>query len=148
LHTATALEETDDDYEFEIAPNDDLIVIKKSATGSGSTEVHVLSAVSGYQEFSLHTGTALHETDETFTFVLARNRDLVALKLSDTGSHSTEVHVLSAADNYASFSLQTGTDLQETDDSYGFLMAQNRDLVVLKKRDTGTSSTEVHVLSY
>ncbi|HET8936065.1 MAG TPA: hypothetical protein VFN67_21610 [Polyangiales bacterium] len=148
LHTATALKETDDDYEFEIAPNDDLIVIKKNGTGSESTEVHVLSAVSGYREFSLQTGTALHETDDTFTFVLARNRDLVALKMNDTGSHSTEVHVLSAADNYASFSLQTGTDLQETDDSYGFLMAQNRDLVVLKKQDTGTNSTEVHVLTY
>lgn len=148
LHTATALHETDDDYEFEIAPNDDLIAIKKNGTGSGTTEVHVLSAASGYQEFALQTGTALHETDDTFTFVLARNRDLVALKMSDTGTTSTEAHVLSAADNYASFSLQTGTDLQETDDSYGFLMAQNRDIVVLKKRDTGTDSTEIHVLSY
>ena len=48
-----------------------------------------------YQEFILHTGTALHETDATFEFLLADNRDLFAIKKSKTGSHSTEVHVLS-----------------------------------------------------
>lgn len=148
LHTATALTKTGDEFEFEIAPNDDLIAIKKRGTGSETTEVHVLSAASGYQEFSLQTGTALAETGDDFTFLLARNGDLIALKKSDTGTGSTEAHVLSAADNYSTFSLQTGTDLQETDDSYAFLVAQNNDIIVLKKSETGTDTTEVHRLSY
>ncbi len=40
----------------------DLFAIKKSATGSNKTEVHVLSAASGYKAFSLQTATGLHET--------------------------------------------------------------------------------------
>jgi hypothetical protein len=50
--------------------------------------------------FILQTGTALHETDQTFDFAVTDwNRDgtpdLVAIKKSNTGIHSTEVHVLS-----------------------------------------------------
>ncbi|WP_208921653.1 hypothetical protein [Streptomyces capitiformicae] len=45
------------------------------------------------------TGTALHETDATFDFGLADwdrdgRPDLVALKKSNTGTNSTEVHIL------------------------------------------------------
>ncbi|MCC3776489.1 VCBS repeat-containing protein [Streptomyces sp. UNOB3_S3] len=78
----------------------DLLAIKKSGTGTNSTEVHVLSGASNYQRFILQTGTALHETDRTFAFSVADwNRDgrpdLVAIKKSNTGTNSTEVHILS-----------------------------------------------------
>jgi hypothetical protein len=77
----------------------DLVAIKKSNTGSGSTEVHVLSGASGFQQFILHTGTALHQTDDTFAFAVVDwdgdgTPDLVAIKKSNTGSGSTEVHML------------------------------------------------------
>jgi hypothetical protein len=39
-----------------------------------------------YQQFSLHTGTALPETDATFAFAVASNRDLFAIKKSGTGT--------------------------------------------------------------
>ena len=47
VQTGTALEETDQTFDFAVADWDgdgkpDLIVIKKSNTGSGSTEVHIL----------------------------------------------------------------------------------------------------------
>ncbi len=147
LHTPTALEEAGNEFVFLLGSNRDVIAIKKRNTGSGSTEVHVLSAASGYRQFSLQTGTALGETGDEFEFALAPNRDLVAIKKSATGTHSTEVHVLSAESGYRQFSLQTGTALEESGDGFTFLLNDARDLVAIKKRNTGSQSTEVHILS-
>jgi hypothetical protein len=147
LQTGTALHETDDTFEFAVAPNRDLFAIKKSKTDSQRTEVHVLSADSNYQEWALQTGTALHETDDTFEFAVAPNRDLFAIKKSKTDSQRTEVHILSAASNYQKWVLQTGTALHETDGTFAFAVAPNRDLFAIKKSKTDSDSTEVHVLS-
>ena len=46
----------------------DLVAIKKS--GGGTTEVHILSGASNFQQFIGHFPTALHETGNTFDFVL------------------------------------------------------------------------------
>jgi hypothetical protein len=103
-----------DQYEFFLADNRDLVVVKKYQTGTHSTEVHVLSAQSNYTKWSLQTGTPLHEvTDGSFQFFLASNRDLVVVKKRATGTHSTEVHILAAKHNYSAWSLQTGTALHE-----------------------------------
>jgi len=147
LQTGSALHETDGSFAFCVADNNDLYAIKKSNTGSNSTEIHRLAASGNYQQFPPQTGTALHETDSTWAFALADNGDVFAIKKSATGSNSTEIHVLSAANNYQSFSLQTGTALHETDANFEFTLAPNRDLYAIKKRGTGTNSTEVHVLS-
>lgn len=148
LHTATALHETGSNFEFQLAPNDDLFAIKKRDTGSESTEVHVLTAASGYQQFSVQTGTPLKETGSGTTFLLARNRDIVVLHKRETGSNTTEVQVLSADDNYQTLSTSAATALHETDSAFAFSLAYNRDVFAIKKRDTGTESTEVHVLQY
>ena len=50
-------------------PNLDMYAIKKSITGTRTTEIHVLSKASNYQAFSLHTGTTLHETNDNWEFV-------------------------------------------------------------------------------
>ncbi|ATB41296.1 peptidase M10 [Cystobacter fuscus] len=147
MHTGTALGETGGNWAFAVAANRDLVGILKSGTGTHSTEVHILSAASNYQSFSMHTGTALGETGGNWAFAVAANRDLVGILKSGTGTHSTEVHILSAASNYQSFNLHTGTPLEQTDDSWEFAVAANRDLVGVHKRNTGTYSTEVHVLS-
>jgi microsomal dipeptidase-like Zn-dependent dipeptidase len=57
------------------------------------------NGISYFQEFILHTGTPQHETDQTFDFALADwdgdgRPDLFVIKKSNTGTHSTEVHVL------------------------------------------------------
>ena len=96
--------------------------------------------------FLLQTGTALQETDETVTFTLASNNDLFAILKSNTGSNSTEVHVLSAASNYQEFIFQTGTVLQQTDVTFEFALTGNRDLFALMKSNTGTHTTEVHIV--
>ena len=147
LQAGTALHETDNTFAFAVAINRDLFAIKKSGTGTHTTEVHVLSAASNYQNWVLKTGTGLHETDNSFAFAVAINRDLFAIKKSGTGTHTTEVHVLSAASNYQNWVLKTGTGLHETDDTFAFAVAANRDLFAIKKSGTGTHTTEVHVLS-
>lgn len=145
LQTGTCLHSTDDTVQFLIAPNKDIIVIMKSNTGSKMTEVHVLSAESNYQKFSLQTATCLHMTDNSYDFLIALNRDIVVIKKSKTGSNMTEVHVLLAKDNYKKYGLQIGTCLHETDNTFEFLMALNRDIIAIKK--SGNATTEVHILS-
>lgn len=147
LQTATALHPTDRTFEFGIGPNNDVFAIKKSGTGSGMTEIHVLSAASGYQQFSLQTKTALHPTDDTFEFGIAPNGDVFAIKKSGTASGTTEIHVLSAASGYQQFSLQTRTTLHPTDPTFEFGIATNRDVFAIKKSSTGPGMTEIHVLS-
>jgi len=147
LHTGTALHQTDGSFAFAALPNGDLMAIKKSGTGSRSTEVHILGAASQYQKFTVQTGTCLHETDGTWAFAALRNGDLMAIKKSGTGSRSTEVHVLSAASRYQKFALQTGTALQETDEKYAFAALPSGDLMAIMKSGTATRSTEIHILT-
>jgi hypothetical protein len=74
---------------------------------------------SGFLEFVLQTGTALHEIDDTFKFLMAdMNKDgqldLVTIKKSGTSSNSTEVHVLSGASGFKTLTTQVGSGLHET----------------------------------
>jgi Group XII secretory phospholipase A2 precursor (PLA2G12) len=43
LQTGTALHQTGGEFAFGVLPNGDVVAIKKSGTGSGKTEVHILS---------------------------------------------------------------------------------------------------------
>jgi len=43
LQTGTGLGETNDQWSFAALPNGDLMGIKKNATGTGRTEVHILA---------------------------------------------------------------------------------------------------------
>jgi len=162
LQTGTALQETDDTFAFAMGKWDadskpDLFAIKKSKTGTKSTEVHVLSGASGFKRFILQTGTGLHETDATFDFAVtdwnADGRpDLVAVKKSNASKNSTEVHVLSGASNYKNFILHSETALHRTDGTFEFAVADwtrdgRLDLVAIKKRNTGSNSTEVHIMA-
>lgn len=148
LQTGTGLHETNDDWEFELANNRDLFAIKKRATGSGKTEVHVLTAASNYQNFVTHAATAIAETGANVTFALdPASRDLYAIAKNATGTRSTEVHVMPASANYASYSLQTGTALLETGDEFAFVLMPNLDVLGVKRGTTATRSTELHRLA-
>lgn len=46
-----------------------IYALKKSHTGSNSTEVHILNGATNYQSWLLHTRTVLHETDDNFDFI-------------------------------------------------------------------------------
>ncbi|HLK97614.1 MAG TPA: M12 family metallo-peptidase [Hymenobacter sp.] len=76
----TVLIETGNDrsWEFKFGDQDkdgfiDLYAIKKAATGTGKTEVHVLSGATRFGSFGLQVGTALHMVgdNDAWEFVLA-----------------------------------------------------------------------------
>ncbi len=96
----------------------DLVAVRHAgATGSGRTEAHVLSQVSGYQQFTLHVATASGLTDDaTCTWALGDGDgdgvpDLVQAFDGATGTGSTELHVLGGRTAFAAWTLHTGTGL-------------------------------------
>ena len=137
----------------------DLFCVKKTDTGTGSVEVHVLSGASNYQQFILRTGTPLSQAEAgNFVFAIGDyagtgRPDLFCVKKTDTGTGSIEVHVLSGASNYQQFILRTGTPLSQAEaGNFVFAIGDyagtgRPDLFCVKKTDTGTGSIEVHVLS-
>jgi hypothetical protein len=141
------------------SPN--LLAIDRNNTQSGTTEVNVLSGANNFQSFLLQTPTALGQTgtDGSWAFLLADYNgdgipDLWAIKKANTGSGTTEVHILNGANNFQTWLLHTATALGQTgtDASWQFLVGDyNRDghpdLWVIKKANTGSKTTEVHILN-
>ena len=168
LHTGTCLHKTGNSFEFLVGDFNrngkaDVYCISKSGTSSKTTEVHVMNGENNYQNFLLQTGTALHETNENWQFCLGDyNRDghldLYCIAKRNTGSHSTEVHILSGKDNFQSFLLHTGTKLHETDimqtgtglhetgENWDFCVS-GKNLCCISKRNTGSKTTEIHILN-
>jgi hypothetical protein len=148
------------DWDFDGIP--DLFVIIKQATGSGTTEVHVLSGASNYQSFILHSTSGLGLTTDQWTFKIADwdrdgYPDLIGIAKYATGTNSTEVHILSGAPDFVSgqvfqnFILHTGTPLGVTDANFDFTVIDYNgdgypDLEAISKAGYGTNSTEVHIL--
>jgi hypothetical protein len=149
LHAATALGTTyRTQWQFAFAPNGDLVGVDMNGTGSGMTEVHILSAASNYTQFSDHLATALGSSSpQQWQFAIAPNRDLVAVKMNGTGSSRTEVHILSAASNYTQFALHAATALAMTNPTQWSFQLRGRDLVGVDMNGTGSGRTEVHILS-
>merc|ERR1719265_2800066 len=122
LQTGTGLHLTDGsqsgaEWDFAAMPNGDLTSIKMGPTGSGKTEVHILSKSSNYAKFVLHAATGLELTDGAteWDFAAMPNGDLMCIKMGPTtGSKMTEVHILSKSSNYAKFVLHAATGLELT----------------------------------
>jgi hypothetical protein len=140
----------------------DLYAVKKTGSTNENIEVNVLYGNEKYQKFILRISTPnftpLRENwPEQLEFVLTDwtgdgTLDLVVIKKFQTGTNSTEVHIFSGADKFQTILLQMGTPLEETYDNWTFRMGRwtngNRpDLFAIKKSNTGTNATEVHVLS-
>ncbi|AFZ20607.1 DUF4347 domain-containing protein [Allocoleopsis franciscana] len=162
VQTATVLHETDNAWDFVAGDYNrdgvtDLIGIKKSETGSKSTEIHIMNGATNYKTWLKQTGTALEQTGDNFDFQAGDyNRDgvldLFCIKKSETGSKSTEVHVLNGASNFQSFILQTKTVLEETKTGWDFLMDDYTSsnpigIISLKESNTGTNTTEAHIFN-
>jgi hypothetical protein len=158
LQAKTALGQTDDTWDFGMANwsggKPDLFAINRRGTGTGKTEVHILSGESNFSQFALQTGTALHETDENWQFAIANRAgpkpDLFAIsRLGTSSPHMTEVHILSGESNFGDFVLQTKTALHPSDDSFDFQVINwdggRPDLLAIKEHATGTRMTEVHI---
>jgi hypothetical protein len=162
LQIGTQLDETDETWAFSMGRLDpsskpDLFAIKKSKTRSHTTEVHILSGATNFQNFIIRTDTGLHETDGTFDFALTdwngdERPDLVAIRKSNTSGKCTEVHVLSGASMHKNFILRAETPLYRSNGMFDFAVPDwtgsgRPDLVAFAKRDTGSKTTEVHVMT-
>jgi hypothetical protein len=152
LHTPTALGYTNENMVFTMDSKDNLVgVLKGPKTGSGKTEVHRLSASSGYKQFNLQTGTGLHYSSGNgyWDFKMDPQDNLVCiLKGPTSGSGKTEVHKLSGSSNFKKFNLHTATALHyTTGTNWDFAMAGNDLVGILKGPISGTCRTEVHKLS-
>ncbi len=161
LHTGTALPPTDERHAFSVADwngdgRPDLVVIYKSDTATGRTELQVVDGASSFQRYLLHTATALGPTDHRHAMSVAdwngdSRLDLVMVQKSGTASRRTEVRVLDGSSGFARDLLQTSTRLGSTDDRHDVAVADwNRDsrldLVVVQKSGAASRRTEVRVL--
>lgn len=135
-----------------------MFTINKNNTGTGNTEVHVLSPSSDYRTYVLHAKTELHATDASWHFRLADwdgdgIPDLWAIRTKGSGTKRVEVHILSGASNFSTFIAHEAIALGEFDnDLFTFdvittAVSPKPNLVAFKRHSTGTSSTEIHVLS-
>lgn len=77
----------------------DLFFIKRRNTGTGAVEVHVLTAVSNFQQFAIHTPTLILSSDEANgTFGLGDydsddRQELYFIKNKNAQSNNIEIHV-------------------------------------------------------
>jgi hypothetical protein len=135
----------------------DLFQIVTDGTGTNSTEVHVLSAASNYQDYIVHEGTPIGVNPSATQFLTGdydgdSKSDLFQIVTDGTGTNSTEVHVLSAASNYQDYIVHEGTPIGVNPSATQFLTGDydgdsKSDLFQIVTDGTGTNSTEVHVLS-
>ena len=161
LNIGTCLHRTGNNFAFLVGDYNrngkpDVFCIKKNGTEKGKTEVHILDGANNYQNYLYENGTALHETDNNWQFCLGDfNKDgyldIYCIFQKNTGSHSTEVHILSGKTNYNSYLLETGTKLHETDDNWKFCLGDFNndgylDLYCIAKNNTGSGTTEVYIL--
>src|SRR3990167_2164617 len=147
-----------------------LMAIKKSKTGSDSTEIYVLGGEDRNNPFDtciLQTTLPLPQTGKNFKFLTGyynddRYADLYVIQKSGTASKKTEVGVLDGKSNFQTWLLRTTTALPETGDNVEFGLGhygrrsgtgidigfdgQYPDIFIIKKSQTASKKTEVIVL--
>ena len=131
----------------------DLYFVMVDKTGSGKTEVHALSAASNYTVWSMHAASALPTGYLTtqVRFLVARGTGDLYLVLHDkTGSGRSEMHALTAASHYSTFSLHTALPIGYTADTgVQWLLGTSSkpDLFLMQLLGTGTGKVEAHRMS-
>ena len=88
----------------------DLIYVRNN-TNAAQTQIQILNGATNFTTDLLPlTSIGLHQTDTTWTFGVGDYNadgklDLYAINQSGTGSNTTEIHILSGADNFQTFLL-------------------------------------------
>jgi uncharacterized phosphosugar-binding protein len=155
---STFAQETDGQWtlaDWDLDGKPDLVFIKTSNCGTNSVEVHIATAASGYQTRVIETGTTFaQEQDGVWKLIDCdgdNKPDLVFIKTSNCGTNTVEVHIASAASNFQTRILETGTTFaQEQDGTWTFADYDGDgkpDLCFIKTSNCGTNTVEVHVAS-
>jgi murein DD-endopeptidase MepM/ murein hydrolase activator NlpD len=131
----------------------DVVLVRMS--GGASTEVHVLEGSTAYQSFRLHTETPLELTNQfQWAFMAGQMNpngfpDLVGIKMFGGGG-TTEVHILSGASLYQTWTVHSTTLLGETSLlDWAFVPGKINanglpDVVAVKLNNPGCACVEVH----
>lgn len=163
VHAATPLPQLDGNPGWQFAVGSyagsaqpDLFAFRTGPSASGRTEVHVLSAASGYQAWVAHTATALPPLDDRSVSLLVGDAgdsgDVSAVVRTGTQSGRTEVHRLTRASGYNQFDQHVATALHEAvPEDFGLQLGEYDqdgvpDLYALKRRSTPSGALEVHVM--
>ncbi len=161
LQIPIAVEADTDAFEFHSADFNgdgcsDLFTIKKKDTGTNRAEVYVLDGKNRFQSALLQTGTALDLSNGVFSFAVGDyNRDgtldLYAIKMKDTDSNRTEVHVLDGKTGFRTFLLHAAIPIEISYDIFHFELGDYNadgypDLFAIKMRKTDSNHTEIHIL--
>ncbi|KAI2483913.1 hypothetical protein Ptr902_02853 [Pyrenophora tritici-repentis] len=135
----------------------DLIAVSETGTRDENIEVNVVHGAGNCQIFLLRIATTdftpLLSWTKQLDFTLTDwngddTLDLVVIKKSHTTTNSTEVYILSGASNFQHILLQTGTKLEQTDNTWTFGMGkwatgEQSDLFAINKE---SNPPEVYVL--
>merc|ERR550534_3110551 len=77
-------------WHFQLASGDDLMCIKDTCEPDSKVEIHTLTANSNYEEFSVHTKTALDaDLDDHMRYEALPTGDLICIKKSGCDSEMT-----------------------------------------------------------
>lgn len=151
LQIPTPLEESHhENYQFLVAANKDLFVIKKSNTDMKRTEVDILSASLNYQSFVLHLITCLIETDLSRDFIgQGQNNDLHAIRRTNSRLGETRMYILTRVSEYEVLSIRVYIQpLPKTGRKFAFALARNLNLFVIQKAITTSGNVDLQVLSF
>jgi hypothetical protein len=133
----------------------DLAILNQTATGSGKTEIHVLSDSSNYQssilDVAVNNGLSSRNKLQMADMDGDRKPDLVVLNNGVSGTDPTTLYVFSAASNYQTQTLGVVTAFAyDPNNIYEMIdidLDGKADLVALNQTSTGSGKTEIHVLS-
>ncbi|MEU4625691.1 VCBS repeat-containing protein [Actinoplanes sp. NPDC023801] len=162
LTTSTALGPTDERYAYAVTDwngdnRPDLLVVQRSGTAGGGTEVTVLDGASSFRQVLLaRTGTALAATDERHQFAVADwngdNRpDLVVTQTSGTAGGKMEVQVLDGASGFQRALAPVIVTAEPANADHRVAVTdfngdKRPDVVVIQKSLTADGKTQLRVL--
>lgn len=161
LRTTVPMDATDDRHAFAMADwnadgRADLVIIQRSGTASGKTEVRVLDGASFLQRWLPAVVTSLGPTDACHVFSVAdwnadKRPDLTVIQQCGTPSARTEVRVLDGASGLQQFLRQDVTPMAATDARHSFTPMDwngdgQLDLVLTQKSGAAGNKTVVRVL--
>jgi hypothetical protein len=162
LTRSTALDATDSRHVYAVTDwngdkRPDLVVVQRSGTASGRTEVSILDGASAFRTLLLtQTGTVLGATDDRYRFAVAdwngdSRPDLVVIQTSGTASKKMEVQVLDGASNLQRHLTPTTVTAEPASTENrvtvtDFNNDRHPDLVVMRASVTADGRTQLRVL--
>ncbi|KAF9537297.1 hypothetical protein EC957_008497 [Mortierella hygrophila] len=131
----------------------DLVYIQTRNTESGTVEVHVADAASGYKELAFQTDTCFYceENEENGVWTMSSKGDLVYVKTQNSGSNRIQCHVATKASNYQDLAQHTIPD-HASDGNGTWCIAPTcdddiADLYYINPKNIWDGKVDVHVAS-